>query len=380
MRKENSIALYLTYIFGGKGWFVSREFRSLFEIELQTGNCKLLSGVPYCDGIENTYEVRYKRNKSLFLFPNCKGPILIYDTEKQKYRELRIPGCENQVVSVNDVHVIRNKVYAVCAGLDVIVEMDDKEILGIYKLGKGSVGYSVLVGCKIICAKKEDAKIIEFDVQTGEIEVYSIQNVSQLGNIVYDGTKIWLSGYDFYIYRWDCFSHGLTDKILISSIAYASGAQGKEPLFQRCVSSRNYIWCIPFTTNCFVYIHKEGKNVNTITVGQDSVGKLSGARFRFIGIIEDRYLLVSSIWDARVFQIDMEQALVCERQILLQHDTWSLLLERKFCEGVVQEQAGGVHLANYLSYIVQENNMEEKSVVGKSGEEIYDILLRKEYN
>lgn len=379
MEKKINIELYLLYISENLGWFVNRDFGCLLELNLQTGQCNLLTKVLQCDGTGKFYSVRYKKDEYLYLFPENKGSILIYNMKTMQFHELKISNSDNDNIGVSEVHIINNTLYAVCSGLGKIVVLNQDSILDLYDIQENIEGYSVSIGSKIFCVSYKSEAIVEFDSQDGETNCYSLPE--RMMNIACDRTKIWLSGYKPYVYTWDYLSHEVSEKIEIPQVFLSNIINKERPIFQRIVSSENYVWCIPYSTNYFVYIHKKDKKINMLEVGQRKFVSYPKAWFRCIGVIDNRYLLVSSIRQAKLFQIDMEQLVVRERTIIMQDDVWQSILENHFHKKVVQESCGGSSLCNYFSYI--RKNAERKKEKGfhkNNGKEIYDAVFGTGYH
>lgn len=371
MEKEELIELYLLYIEEGTGWFVSHELGYLFEINLQTGKCSALAKVPPCYEEKKIYDVRYKKGELIYLFPDEKGSVFIYNLLYECFYEIKIFN-DKRDISVKEVHVINDILYIICAGLRKIVELKKDKILNVYDINESITGYSVSIGQRIVCVSKECDVITEFDTQNGKTEYYLINEADKPGNIIYDGTKIWLSGYGSYIYTWDYLQHCIIDKIEIPKNLYFSmRKEEKQLLFQRIVCSENYIWFIPFCTNYFLYIHKEEKKINFLKIGQENELNLPGAWFRFISILENRYFLVSSIRQAKLFQVDMERAVVQERKVIIEEKKWKSLLDDFFYKEIVTEMYGVSILQNYISCISKSSYNLKEGQKEENGKEIY---------
>lgn len=373
MEKEINIELYSLYTSGDKGWFVNPEFERLFELNLRSGQCSVLMKEKQLGRIRRFYSVQYKKDRFLYLFPKTKGAILIFDLERKCFRELEISNTDQYNIGVNEVHAINEMLYVVCSGLKKIIVMNQNSILTMYDVQEDIGGYSTVVGSKIYCASYEKGMIIEFDSQNGAIQYYDLPE--KMMNIVYDGKKIWLSGYDSYLYVWDYFTHEMLDKIEVPQIVITDSKESKWPIFQKLVSSENYVWAIPYCTNYFVYIHKEENNVKVLEIGEKELVRSSKAWFRFIGVIDDRYLLVSSIKTAKLFQIDMEHATVCEKIVVMQDDVWQAMEDEYFEKGVAQEFYGGTGLCDYISHVGKiSEGQKEKGLYINYGKKIYDAV------
>lgn len=379
MGKEIAIDLYLLYISGSAGWFVSREFGALFELDLQTGKCSPLTNVSQCHGISGPYSVRYKKDEYLYLFPEKRGSIFIYNMDIMRFHELKIPDADNYNIAVSEVHIIEDRLYAVCSGLGRIVVLDQDSIWSSYDVQEDISGYSVSIGNKIFCTSYKKNVLVEFDSQNGLRKCYDLPE--PMMNIVSHGTELWLSGYKPYIYIWDYISHEVLEKIEIPQIALPDIQNERWPIFQKIVSSETYVWCIPLSTNYFVYINKKEKRAKVLEVIVPKSVSSSGAWFRFISVIDNRYLLVSFIKQAKVFQIDMEQAVVSERIITAREDECQEILDERFRKEVVREFHSGGSFSDYISYIEKSAGChKEQGVYRNYGKEIYDALSGEEYH
>lgn len=204
--------------------------------------------------------------------------------------------------------------------------------------------------------------------------VYDISGVNGgFHSICFDGIDFWLSGYRKEVYVWNKESNTLKT---IANFPQQFGiynfdGQGKElldcvsyeydtPTFIDSVAIGQYIWFIPFKTNKIVCVDKDTQEIKFFEIDDEEDTEVSlkenylHHKYLLQCVIEDRYLVLYSIKNNCILEIDTSEGKV-EKKTYLYSD--------KFIENIsnIYDKCGMIcHENNELERLIFERMLFKK--------------------
>lgn len=320
-----------TWIENNKGWFVSTRRNGLFEIELDTGVCKLLTLLPdYAFDNWRTNPGCIKYRDRILCIPVNGDRIWDYDMVTEEIVPISVTKDNRKGVLMYCYWVVGDILYAVSISYRQIfvIDLNLRTVIDTITITtrKVELRESIMEGDSIYTVSQSEPVIYEYNIITRNIIEHSLNDVkSNLSSIVFDGENFWLSGSSKEIFIWnkECntiktirdfpvdfgrYILGDCDEKILDLQLY----DFEERIFSYSVNSSKYIWFIPYRANKILYVNKENFQVNSFEIDEEVETRESLARKK----IQDRYFLqyvneelmsLYSVKNNKVLEINMEK-------------------------------------------------------------------------
>lgn len=308
-----------------KAWFVDGETNILFQIDLNTQECKLVAKLPNIE--KNTFRLNprcIKFENDIFCMPDVGDSIWVYQLQSGQFKQIEINNPQKVRLSINNFWIYNKKILAVSVGLRQIIQIDvqEKRIDCYYNIN-GQISANVMVKDSIYCVSPIKNCIYQIDLVAKNCIEHIIPNIrGGLRTICFDGDNFWLSGYCKEIYIWNKENNMV--KILdefptnFGIYNYVKSSQPvldcdtsyyDVPTFISSVTIGKFVWFIPFCTNLIIYVDRKTYEINAFEIEEDRNAISFTPRnlqheYLVEYIINNRYLGLFSLKNKCIVEID----------------------------------------------------------------------------
>lgn len=376
---------------GNRAWFVSKEINALFQVNIDTNQCKCIVEFPdskYPDFRRNPRNLKCGDN--IFCFPDCGDVIWIYNLKNKYINYIEINNPSKSRISIRDFWREGEAIYAVSYGLEEIIEIniEQQKIMNCYKIfqNEKSIWKDSYKEKNKIYILLEN-RICEFDVVTKSWKKYNIPEINvELNTILYEEGNFWLTGKTKEIYVWNKNNNRLK---ILKDFPEQFGQYNfqKEPVklvdyeieefqfqvFLRGLNSKKYIWFIPYRSNQILYVDKSTYDINVLEIGEEienriSLSRIVPAKYQVLYYSMDGVLRLYSHKNNSWLEIDTDTLLWQYRKIEISiKEVYGLL---KKYNGLMQESEYSI--LDILS--LSDTKGTEKDIGENVGKRIYKIF------
>lgn len=385
------------WIEDNKAWFAGGDIPFIFELNMDTKNCKIIAELPVKK--ENMHRVNpycIKYEDKIFCMPCRENNILIYHLFKEKFTKIDLSdfGAEDLVIA--GFWKEKRYIYALVASIGKIIVIDaEKECVeSCYSIGdieEDTFFSGIRVEDNIYINSRNNSRIYEFDMLSKSIKRYELPMLREgIGTLSYDGSKFWLSGYRKELYIWEKESGEVQSITQLPSQfgIYNFGKKVGElvnynekkldiPFFIYSVSGKKNTWFLPTRTNKILYVDNIDKEVSIYDIEseEETIDYLKrnaffSYKYLLVYFRLNRYIGVYSMKNECYFEIDIEKKQVCDIKISIDYND-----VKKIYQSISQlDENSKFH--KYLFYCFLNNN--ENCLVRKdaisTGERIYQEI------
>ena len=326
-----------------KAWFVDGETNILFQIDLNTQECKLIAELPNIE--KNTFRLNprcIKYENDIYCMPDTGDCIWVYQLECEQFTQIQINTPPKVRLGVNFFWIYNEKIWAVSVGLSKILEIDTngKKIDNYYNIG-GQISTTIMVQDSIYCVSPVKNCIYQFDLVTKKCIEHIIPNVKGgLRTICFNSDSFWLSGYHKEIYIWNKEKNmvKMLDKFPIEFGIYNYEKNNKLILdcdsdcydvatFLSSIFVGRYIWFIPFRTNRIIYVDKDTYEINVFEIleEEETESSLLSNRMKHKYLLEyirdNRYIGLYSLKNKCMLEIDTNERKIEWREYFFNNES-----------------------------------------------------------
>lgn len=310
-----------------EAWFVDGMSNTLFDVDLNTGECDTVKRIP--ELAECTFRLNpicIKCDRDIFCIPGIGKRIWVYNLDDDVFTEVEIDKSEQHQLG-SRVWNLGDAIFIVGANWNKIIEVSicEKAIKNYYMIcANDCIGESIFVNGKIYSVSSRYSRVYQFDVLTKKVDTYSLPNIEKrIFTMCFDGEKFWLSGYHNEIYIWDKEENklttidsfpddfnncGLADNINQAS-EYAMNSYAS-PVFKYSIAVGGHIWFIPVESDKIIYINKKTAALSVFELCKEDIAKSNVwgiANYLLEYVRNDRYIGLFSAKNSRILEIDTEQ-------------------------------------------------------------------------
>lgn len=282
------------------GWFLPETMNALFQINMQTGDSRLLVKFPdfkYPTIRKNPICIKYGRE--IWCFPDLGDCIWIYDLDDMRINKIEKSILTDAALNIRTCWKSKNFLFAVSKGLKKIIKISlrEKKFLQVYDISANSeaeIKENICVKQSIYIVTSEKSVIYEFNMTTETLTRHSLpESIELINTIAFDGEDFWFSGYKKEVYIWNKNQNSVrkADSFPSDFGQYLFASKSKEivdyqtelynvPTFNRCINSENYIWFIPFKTNRILFVDKTTYAVKSFVIDEENEDRESLKSYR----------------------------------------------------------------------------------------------------
>lgn len=331
------------WIEGTTAWFVDGQQNMLFQLDLESKSCKLLAAIPSSNLDRfriNPKCIKYE--ECIYCMPTYGDCIWVYNIVNSEFNKINIVNKEQVPLGINNFWLFEKNIYVVSTGLKKVVRIDlvsrKTEYYDITVNKNEVISLSTKVGEKIYIVSGKSNVVYVFDMLSFNVSMKVVSNInSKLRTICYDGDKFWLSGYcnEIYIWRENDNKATILTNLPRNLKKYNFSNGNKEileystkydmPLFIDSIQIGDNVWFIPFHMNDIIYINKNTYEIKVFELEneeetRDSIlkkGRLC-AKYLVEGIYNNRYLILFSLKNNYIFEIDTESKIAIKESYNMQ--------------------------------------------------------------
>lgn len=368
----------------GKAWFVRGGIKALYEVDLTTNYCYLLSAIPEPEIFSyRAYSRCVKFQEKIFCIPYVGKNIWVYDLNGNKWNKILIKNPNDSDILIAEFWKCDEILWCVSRGLKQLIKVDMEHMSvdqywTITSDHDETLARSVKFEDNIFTLSSNANRIYKFNTFSKQMEIYELPKIeNRLQTISYDGNKFWLSGWKRAIYLWDKDENTLH---VIDDFPEELGSyriDGKKekfidnatyPFFMDSIQIGEKIFFLPSTMNQILYVDMETAAEHILDIENENetpeeVEKhMLAHKYLLEYVRDDRYLGIYSQKNQSLFELDTINMNIVDWKI--HNDNESSELEKLTILSLVYK----------ISENEAENNAPYKEEQLRIGQRIYDSI------